>query len=406
MNRLFGYRRHWTIVSGIVLCVIVLAQCVSDETRKPPATMPAPPAPVAREAFAGSEACAVCHKTVYATHIHTAHYLTTRPATEVTIKGSFQPGKNSFSYGNDMVVKMERTDSGFYQTGYYKGVREIAKRFDIVVGSASKGQTYITRYQHYLFQLPVSYFSAAHKWANSPQFPAHQALFNRPITSRCLECHSTYAQKISAPGQDPEAFNPDNMIYGVDCERCHGPGAKHVAWQSGHPADTTARFIINPATFTRQQSLDLCILCHGGRLQKTRPSFSFVTGDTLANYFALNKIPSPPGDIDVHGNQYGLLSASKCFRQSQMTCLTCHNPHVNERGKTALFSQRCITCHKSGSGAVCKLTATRGAALATNCIDCHMPLQDSRVITELLPGNTQPTAARIRSHYIAIYAPH
>ena len=412
MNGLFKYRRLATVALCIALCVFLLAQCVSNDTDKPapPAAKAAPaPAPplVGREEFAGSEACARCHRAIYTTHIHTAHYLTTRPATAAFIKGSFQPGSNSFSYDSNMIVRMERTDSGFYQVGYYKGERKIAKRFDIVFGSASKGQTYITRNRDYLIQLPVSYFSAAHKWANSPQFPAHQALFNRPITSRCLECHSTYAQKISAPNQEPEAFDPGNMIYGVDCERCHGPGAKHVAFQSQHPTDTRAKFIINPAAFTRQQSLDLCMLCHGGRLQKTRPSFSFMAGDTLANYFALSNIPPPPGEIDVHGNQYGLLSASKCFRQSQMTCLSCHNTHDNERGKLTVFSQRCITCHSNGHSPVCKLTATRGAAaLAANCIDCHMPLQASHSITELLPGNNKPTAAMIRSHYIAIYAPH
>jgi hypothetical protein len=406
MNRLLKYRHLATVICRIALCVFLLAQCVSNETGKPPVAAAAATPTVTRDQFAGSEACASCHQAIYATHIHTAHYLTTKPATQAAIKGSFRPGSNSFSYTGDMIVRMEKTDSGLYQAGYYRGERQIAKRFDIVVGSASKGQTYITRYHHYLFQLPVSYFSAAHKWANSPQFPAHQALFNRSITSRCLECHTTYAQKMSAPAQDPEAFNTDNIIYGVDCERCHGPGAKHVTYQRQHPTDRTARFIVNPATFTRQQSLDLCILCHGGRLQKTRPSFSFVAGDTLANYFAFSRIPPPPGDIDVHGNQYGLLSASKCFRQSQMTCLTCHDTHVNERGKTTVFSQRCIACHRSGHSPVCKLLATRGAAILTNCIDCHMPLQSSHSITELLPGAVKPTAARIRSHYIAIYAPH
>ncbi len=58
---------------------------------------------------------------------------------------------------------MEKRDSGFYQVAYYKGDPKITGRFDIVVGSGSKGQTYITRYKNELYQLPVSYFTAAPK---------------------------------------------------------------------------------------------------------------------------------------------------------------------------------------------------------------------------------------------------
>ena len=412
MNRPIKYRRLATVISTIGACVLLLAQCVNNDPTQPPAqaTKPQPPAapisPVTRAQFAGSEACASCHKAIYASHIHTPHYLTTRPANATTIKGSFLPGHNTYAYDSTMVVKMESTDSGFYQAGYYNGEKKIARRFDIVVGSNSKGQTYLTRDGDHFYQLPVSYFTAAHEWANSPLFPTHPVLFNRPITARCLECHTTFAQRLPDANRQLESFDPNTILYGVDCEKCHGPGAQHVAFQSQHPEEKAAKFILNPKKFTRQQSLDLCILCHGGRLQKTKPSFSFISGDTITKFFAPNNTPANPDEIDVHGNQYGLLSASKCFRQSQtMTCNTCHDSHTNERGKIALFSQRCASCHSTGHSPVCRLTATKGAtALATNCIDCHMPLQPSHSITELLPGHTSPTAAMIRSHYIAIYA--
>lgn len=49
------------------------------------------------------------------------------------------------------------------------------------------------------------------------------------------------------------------------------------------------------------------------------------------------------------------------------------------------------------------MTGEIGPAIKENCIDCHMPLRPSKTITELLPGKATPTAALIRSHYIAIY---
>ncbi len=272
-----------------------------------------------------------------------------------------------------------------------------------MVGSGSKGQTYITRFQNRMYQLPVSYFTAADQWANSPQYPTHPVLFNRPITSRCLECHTTFAHRISAPNHRPEDFDP-KIIFGVDCEKCHGPGARHVAFQTQNPKDTQAKYILNPATFSRQQNLDLCGLCHGGKIQNTKPSFEFVSGDNLSDYFKKDSSAPDPENIDMHGNQLGLLSASKCFRMSQtMTCTTCHNPHENERGKIALFSQRCITCHSEGHNKTCKMTASIGPSINQDCIDCHMPRKPSKIITELLPGDKKPTAALVRSHLIAIY---
>ncbi|HCL83060.1 MAG TPA: hypothetical protein DIC22_03750 [Chitinophagaceae bacterium] len=408
MNQIAKYRRCITTVSLIGFCILLFAQCVNRENDKKANDKVASSTdstrdPVDLAQFAGSASCAGCHKNIYDSHIHTAHYLTTRPALEKYIKGSFEKGKNRYAYDSGRVVVMEKRDSGLYQVGYYQGTEKVAGRFDIVVGSGSKGQTYITRFHQQLYQLPVSYFTAAGSWANSPLYPTYPVLFNRPITSRCLECHSTFVKVVSAPGIEPEEFD-SQMIYGIDCERCHGPAARHVAFQSRNPKETTGKYIINPASFSRKQRLDLCALCHGGRMQKTKPSFGFVAGDKLADYFMVDTVRPDPEQVDVHGNQYGLLRSSKCFMMSpDMTCNTCHNPHENERGNIALFSSRCITCHNKEHNSFCKISGRAGPSLVKNCIDCHMPLQPSKSITELLPGDTKPTAALIRSHLIAIY---
>jgi hypothetical protein len=393
-----GRWRKTLTVSIIMASIIFLTQCISREQEKKETA-----GKNGIELFAGSASCAGCHKDIYFSHLKTAHYLTTRPPLKEFIRGSFEPGQNSFAYDSDRVVFMERTDSGFYQSAYYKGQKKITGRIDIVVGSGSKGQTYITRYKKELYQLPVSWFAAANKWANSPLYPITPILFNRPITSRCLECHSTFAQVISQPDSDPESFDV-NMIYGVDCEKCHGPANQHVNFQKENPKIKTAKYILNPATFSRQQALDLCGLCHGGRLQKSKPSFEFTSGDKLSDYFKIDTTAPKPENIDVHGNQLGLLRSSKCFRMSNtMTCITCHNPHENERGKIALFSSRCLNCHDGKHNNVCTMTSTIGSSISQNCIDCHMPLKESRSITELLAGDSKPTAAMIRSHLIKIY---
>jgi nitrate/TMAO reductase-like tetraheme cytochrome c subunit len=354
--------------------------------------------------FAGAATCITCHKNIYESFIHTSHFLTSQPASEKYIKGSFEKGKNIFPFNDHLFVSMEKRDSGFYQVAWLHGIEKVAKRFDIVTGSGAKGQTYLSWRNNELFQLPISFLTAANEWANSPGYDPGKVIYNRPVTSRCLECHSTYFNVISPSGKEPEEYDHDQILYGVECEKCHGPGAKHVEYQTQNSKDQVGRYIINPSKFSRQQSLDLCGLCHGGRLQKTKPSFEFVAGDTLSNYFVPGTAGPATKEIDVHGNQLGLLKESKCFRVSAtMTCITCHNTHENERGETELFSQRCMTCHNKEHGTFCKIDPSTVSSITSNCIDCHMPKQPSMSVALLLRGDIEPTAALIHTHLIKIY---
>ena len=239
-------------------------------------------------------------------------------------------------------------------------------------------------------------------WANSEGVPG-QVTFSRDITSRCLECHRHYAQLTSEAFAEPEEFNHDQIIYGVDCEKCHGPAQQHVDFHLENPGEKAAKYIINPAALSRQQNLNLCGLCHGGRMMKTVPSFSFRVGDTLSDYFMKDTAAKDAASIDVHGNQYGLLAATKCFKMREMTCGTCHDTHVNERGMTEMFSQKCMTCNNQQHGNACKMTASIGVTITKNCIDCHMPVQPSKAIVFLEQGSNKPAKASMRSHYIKVY---
>jgi len=395
MQRTGKNRRFVGIISGIVLSIFLLTQCLDKKESDSEISLKNK-----RDQFAGSPSCANCHQSIYNSHIHTAHYLTSSVANEKSIRGSFEAGKNTFAFNNSSVIVTEKRNDEFYQVQYENGVEKKARRFDISVGSAKRGQTYLYWWKDSLFQLPLTYFTSVNTWCNSPGYPGKVA-FGRPVTSRCLECHTSYAYTATADAQ-VEKFD-HNILYGVDCEKCHGPALQHVQFQTQHPNEKIAKYITNPATFTRQQSLDLCTLCHGGRLTKTKPSFEFEAGDTLANYFSINVPAKNAADIDVHGNQFGLLAASKCFRLSQMTCISCHSSHENEAGKIEIFSARCMVCHSKEYNNFCKLDKKTGVVITQNCIDCHMPVQPSKAIVFLEQGKDMPTAASMRNHFIKIY---
>lgn len=396
------YRRSSLVLISIVCMIFILARCATAE-KKDKTTEEA----ITFESYTTAEKCVSCHKEIYDSHLKTAHYLTGQPAEEKFIRGSFEKGKNGYSYSPLISLSMQKRDSSFYQVAYFKGEEKKAMRFDMVIGSGVMGQSFLTWRNNQLYQLPITYFTAADQWSNSPGFPNEKVLIDRPATARCLECHISYAEGTSGSPLEPIEFDRNKIIYGVDCQKCHGPAAKHVEYQTHHPEEKAAKYIVNPSKLSRSQQVDICALCHGGNIQKTRPSFEFTAGKDLSDYFTIDTLHNyvlNSSNVDVHGNQVGLLKASKCFRMSlSMTCSTCHNTHENERGKTELFSQRCMSCHNTADEKFKTATHSQISSIEKNCIDCHMPAQPSKSIAVFLQGEETPRASLLRSHFISIY---
>src|SRR4030095_5164837 len=220
MHITIKYRRSFLLVSALLLLIFFLIRCMGNETGNSNAADGR-----GFKSYAGSEKCATCHRHIYEKHLRTAHQLTSRPAGKESIKGSFDKKSNRFSYTPSLLVSMEERGSGFYQVVYFKNEEKMAIRFDIAIGSGVMGQSYLNWRRDRLYQMPITYFTAANQWSNSPGFPADKVLTDRPITSRCLECHTTFAQGEGGTEMEPLIFPRDKMIFGVGCEKCHGPGA-------------------------------------------------------------------------------------------------------------------------------------------------------------------------------------
>lgn len=356
-----------------------------------------PPPPTA---YAGDAACAQCHRKESEFYEQTPHARDSAVASAKTIVGSFSPGHNVLHVNPHLIVAMTEDHGSFYQsaidiTDPNHPTGEV-QRFDIVIGSGRHGQTYLYWQGDQLYELPVSYWTWTHDWIISPGMPAGEVHFERAVVPRCLECHGSYFTWNPPP---PNRYVKDSLVLGIGCERCHGPGAEHVARERSAtppPPGSSEEAIVNPAHLTRERQLDLCALCHAGAVEPTRPPLTFIAGDNVRDYLAIQ--PSKHGaPVDVHGNQVGALEQSKCFSSGKMTCSTCHNVHESQENPDS-FSSHCLTCHQMRA---CGRYKTLGAAIRTKCVDCHMPLEDSAKIVSATGG--QKLHALLRFHEIAIY---
>lgn len=359
------------------------------------------------EAYAGAKACNKCHGNQYQSYLHTAHQMASIPATDTSVHGSFAKGENIFNIDKDQKIVMEKRAGGLFQTYYVKGKLKKEYRFDVVFGGV-KGQSYLFWKGNELYQLPLSYYSQRHQWSTSPGYGFNFVDF-RAIGIRCMECHASYIAQLPQSAEKltgNDQFDKSTMIYGIDCERCHGPGAQHVEYQAENPGIKTSKFITRYASLTRGQRTDMCAVCHSGiHNVLLKSTFGFMPGDTFSKY----KLPEfyqhrDTGAIDVHGKQLQLLQSSKCYMYSKMDCATCHDTHKNTRGNEVLYTQKCLGCHNTGNHTYCKMTNKLTAdILQKNCISCHMPKLTTNVIKVQVADKAPPVRFLVRTHRIAIY---
>ena len=319
------------------------------------------------------------------------------------MRGNFTPGSNILKTANPYLhFEMTENKDGYFQSaveepGPGKTITH-TERIDIVAGVPRKGQSYLFWKGDQLFQLPVTYWTETNSWVNSPSYPDGSPHFDKAIIPRCLECHASYFDWLPPP---INRYGKTSMVLGIGCEKCHGPGREHVArhrLRSQLPAGTSEA-IVNPASLSRDRQMDVCGLCHSGNGTPIAPSLSFVPGDDLLDYVDI-PYAGPEDAVDVHGNQVQLLRLSKCFQSTTtLTCTTCHDVHEEERN-AASFSPKCLSCHEAKQ---CGEYPKIGDQIIRNCIDCHMPLQNSSVLFSNTNGKKiTPT---VRNHRIAVYAP-
>ena len=230
-----------------------------------------------------------------------------------------------------------------------------------------------------------------------PHYPPGN--MQRPTGPLCDGCHSVnYNVKTKTVTE-----------WNVGCERCHGPGAAHVAAPS-------ATNIVNPANLDTVRATDTCIQCHSQGKPLTNPiegryfdwPVGFSQGDRLDKFWALeeHRLGETTFTHFADGTAHKNRMQGNDFVQSLMyrrgvTCFSCHDAHSPE--PSMLIKQGndlCLTCHRpqsaNGPRAVSVEAHTHHAANSrgSECIACHMPKIEQTIAN-----------VNVRSHTFAFITP-
>jgi hypothetical protein len=219
--------------------------------------------------------------------------------------------------------------------------------------------------------------------------PAYQETreipLNLPAFTSCLRCHVS-AMRAPVKGTENLYPMPPFLHSGVSCERCHGPGAAHIAGAPGA--------IVNPAKLTPERRDAVCMQCHlEGKVAIERPgrhTYEFQPGQSLTDYIRYYVMAgSQPGGLGGV-SQVEALTQSMCKRKSgdAMSCTSCHDPHYEPPAeeRIAYYREKCVACHGTHF-------AAKHHADQADCTLCHMPAAASTDV-----AHTQVTDHRIPRH--------
>lgn len=356
--------------------------------------------------YVGMETCRQCHSDIYNSYIRTGMGKSFDLASREKSSADFQnhplihDPENNFNYlpfwkGDDLYIREFRLQGK--DTVY---VQE--EQIHYIVGSGQHTNSHITSHNDYLYQAPATYYTQEGRWDLPPGFEkGRNSRFSRKIEAECITCHNAYP--VQQEGSSNKFLSVPN---GIDCERCHGPGSKHVEdKRSGRLIDTSKYIdysIVNPAKLPVSLQLDVCQRCHiqgNAVLQEGKSFYDFRPGMKLSDVMNVY-MPAFSGDPDAHimASHAERMKMSKCFIESRnqveanpvqqlrpyksaMTCVSCHNPHVSvlESGKNH-FNAACQSCHSKNSNSHIKVGKKECSAdplsrkkKEDNCVSCHMP---------------------------------
>lgn len=189
------------------------------------------------------------------------------------------------------------------------GHRSITEILLWAFGEGTGGQSYIWKRGRTFYESRVSYYGQIGRLDLTLGHPAAEPSSlelaeGRPLSEadalRCFSCHAT-----PAGGESRLVLN--QLTPGITCEKCHGPGAAHVAAVRRGRLNDLRTF--NPGKLEpRDLVYDFCGTYHRNALD--------VAGDNLS------------GIVTIRFEPYRLI-LSRCFdgRAARISCVACHDPH-------------------------------------------------------------------------------
>lgn len=337
-------RRHQTIKLVLLSVVALFAVQLTFSRAQAPRRMWSPNKTPANTLFVGTQACAECHGDKVKSHAKTTmgRALETVAASEILRnhpKLTFRAGIYSYEI-------LRQGEQSIYRVT--DGKETIVLPILYAFGLGSAGQTYVLQGKDMLLESRVSFYNDTRSLDYTLGVPrtvptslsdAVGREMSKDETLQCFSCHTTGAVKGGK-------LELQNLVPGIGCEACHGPGGEHIAL--GKKGEPNAQKIFNPGKLSGDDlSQEFCASCHR--------SVEDVTA-----------LPRLGGLNNVRFQPYRIFN-SKCYSDDRrISCIGCHDVHAPQPTETRAYDAKCAACHSTAQSKLCKVGRS-------DCASCHMP---------------------------------
>lgn len=299
--------------------------------------------------FVGSQACAECHDDKVKSHAKTT--MGRALETVATSQILREHPKLTFQIGPYSYEILRQGDQSIYKVS--DGQDSISLPILYAFGLGSAGQTYVLKGKHAFLESQVSFYKETKQLDYTLGLPrtvptsltnAVGREMSKDETLQCFGCHSSGAV-------NGDKLELQNLVPGIGCEKCHGPGGEHIAL--GKKGEPNAHKIFNPGKLSGDDlTQDFCASCH-------------------RSVEDVSVLPRMGGVSNVRFQPYRIFN-SKCYSDDRrVSCIGCHNVHEPLNTSLASYDVKCASCHdpKQKEIPLCK-TSNK------NCASCHMPKID------------------------------
>jgi hypothetical protein len=284
----------------------------------------APPAP-GKEAFAGSEKCAVCHQIQYRGWVKTFH--------STVIQDAKKNPRAVLADLSDPDLPFKREDIHFTIGGHWD-------------------QRYLTKIGDDYYILPRLWSVQSKKWRPYSTYGWQK----RPYSRYCVGCHSV--------GFEPAT--KEIAEHAVGCESCHGAGAEHAA----NPKKGN---VVNPRRLPEERAEEICASCHVRGKDTTGEYFfpiGWKPGDDLSKYLVPIEKGEKESDRDAIHRLWDKWKADR-EAQSRSRCEVCGiHQNVKPQGQKVSVDAICMSCHEYDERRLALHTRHKPDG-GPGCSDCH-----------------------------------
>ena len=283
--------------------------------------------------FVGEARCQQCHPAIFQDSLANRHTQTYYRG--VQLRALPRPNQPLADPTNPKVTHAIKEVDGVLWEETHLGDTVLRSMIEYAFGTADRYVTMVSRDSHDQYRLArLSHYHTAEGqgWDRTMldrTDPTQTDDFQGELVSvrdgvaKCLYCHTTYARA----GRD--RIGPETTDRAIGCERCHGPGANHLAAVA---AGFTDLAIVNPASASPQAVTEQrCNDCH------------------ILDRSFRHRDPEKPGWVRSQGVGW---TWSRCNIKSggAFGCVTCHDPHKGARSTTAArYEAKCRACHSAAT---------------------------------------------------------